>query len=139
MLAKQGIAYLYMRKTLAWNQPDFAIYTLLFTSVQVLGTLLVLPLLTGYLGLPDSVIGILSLFSNTFSHILIAFVTSALVMYLCNRNIVIIQMKADCLHYRLRLLLASLGHLLTLGILVVIRSMLSKIVKSEELSDLSIL
>lgn len=40
VIAKQGLAYLYTRKTLPWNEPDFAIYATLFASVQVLGRLI---------------------------------------------------------------------------------------------------
>ena len=102
--AQPGLEYLYTRNKFSWNQPDFAEYIALFSLVQVLGNsflcfhlvtrnyissahsgmLLVLPLLSSYLGLPDSVIGILSLVGNICSYMLLAFSTSSRMVYLCN-------------------------------------------------------
>ncbi|KAK4005378.1 hypothetical protein OUZ56_007090 [Daphnia magna] len=110
-LAHYGAAYLYTRDYFSWNHSDFTLYTATFSFVEILGTLLLLPLLSDYLRFSDTLIGILSSSGKVLSYLFIAFAASSTIVYL-----------------------STLGHVLSLGITVVIRSLLSKLVKADEIS-----
>lgn len=55
-----------------------------FLLISCTGTLLLVPLLSGFLKVPDGVLGIVSLLGNMGSSLTTTFATSSLMMYLCN-------------------------------------------------------
>ncbi|XP_059350610.1 proton-coupled folate transporter-like [Daphnia carinata] len=111
--AHYGVAYLYTRDNFSWDHSDYILYTASFSFVEILGTLLFLPLLSDYLRFSDVIIGILSSSGNVLSYLFIALAASSTIVYL-----------------------STLGRLLSLGIAVVIRSLLSKLVKADEISHI---
>nr|CAH0103279.1 unnamed protein product [Daphnia galeata] len=106
-----SVTYLYTRKLFDWDQPQFALFSTISSLTAVLGSLILLPLLSSYFEVRDVIIGIIAILGNIAGCLTIAFAVSPLMLYL-----------------------ASFGYVLTASIGVVIRSMLSKLVLSDELS-----
>lgn len=106
-----SVTYLYTRKLFDWDQPEFALFSTISSLTAVLGSFFLLPLLSSYFEIRDCLIGIFAILGYIAGSLTIAFAVSPLMIYL-----------------------ASIGNVLTASIGVVIRSMLSKLVLSDELS-----
>jgi hypothetical protein len=105
LLGNNGVGYLFTRKKFGWDAPDFAFFITLVSAASVCGiksmfllfhvkvdftliifikgTLIVLPILSGYFKVRDGVLGVVSLLAHTGSNLTIAFATSPLMVYLC--------------------------------------------------------
>lgn len=101
-----------------------------------LGALVFLPFLSDYLRFSDTFIGILSSSGDALSHLFIALAATSTVVYLCNSGSDHLMFLLPSLPDGVFSFLAALGHVLSLGITVVIRSMLSKLVEGDEVSEL---
>ncbi|EFX69308.1 hypothetical protein DAPPUDRAFT_329228 [Daphnia pulex] len=106
-----GIGYLFARKKFGWDAPDWAYFMTLASSTALCGTLIILPILSGYFKVRDGIIGVLSLLSNIGSNLTMAFAVSPLMMYLSTIGDVLVPLAG-----------------------IVIRSIFSKTLISEELS-----
>jgi len=105
------VSYLYVRKKFAWEQPQYALFTTIVSIITVLGSFLLLPLLSSVLKIRDSLVGIIALSGNIFAFIFQGFADTPYLFYI-----------------------GSTGLVLSTAIGVVIRSMLSKTVPKNELS-----
>ncbi|KAI9560808.1 hypothetical protein GHT06_011760 [Daphnia sinensis] len=107
----QSVGYFYTRKKFGWDAPDWAFFVTLVSASSSIGTLIILPVLSGYFKVRDGIMGILSLVANIGASLTIAFAVSPLMVYL-----------------------SSIGS--TFGPIanIVIRSIFSKTLTSDELS-----
>jgi len=105
------VSYLYVRKRFEWDQPQYALFSTVASIITVLGSFLLLPLLSSYFKIHDCVVGVIALVGN-------------IVFYVC-------QAAAETPEM---MYFGSIGLVLTTATGVVIRSMLSKQVPRNELS-----
>ncbi|EFX69296.1 hypothetical protein DAPPUDRAFT_329199 [Daphnia pulex] len=109
--ANNGVGYLFTRKKFGWDAPDWAFYVTIASAASVCGTLILLPILSGYFKVRDGIIGVISLLANIGSNLTVAFAVSPLIMYL-----------------------SSIGHFFSPLAGIIIRSIFSKTLSSDELS-----
>jgi len=105
------VSYLYVRRMFDWDQPEYALFTTIVSIITVLGSFLLLPLLSSYFKVRDSVVGMIAIGGNIFAYIFQGFAVAPHMFYI-----------------------GSTGFVLSTAIGVVIRSMLSKTVPANELS-----
>lgn len=107
-----NVSYLYTKMLFGWDQPQYSLFSTVTSITAVLGSFILLPLLSSRFKLNDCLIGIVSIVMNIAGLIGIAFARSLLSLYLA----------------------AVIAYILTSGIGVILRSSISKLVLSDELS-----
>lgn len=105
------VSYLYVRKKFGWDQPQYALFATIVSIITVFGNFLLLPFLSSVLKIRDSLVGLIALTGNIFAYIFQAFANTPHMFYI-----------------------GSIGLVLSTATGVVIRSMLSKTVPSNELT-----
>lgn len=107
-----NITYLYVRRKFAWDEPEYATFAAVISSVAGFGSLVLLPLLSSYFGIGDCPLGMVALLARASTSVCYALASTPLMMYL-----------------------GSTGVVLSTAISVVVRSMLSKAVPGDQLGQ----
>jgi len=124
-----NMSYLFTRKMFAWDERKYSQLTSLSMILSTLANLLLLPLLSYKLSVPDSVIGIMASLSCLADTLVTALAQSGEI-YIFARFVPFRHLKI--LNCQLTLLFRCLG-ILSSQASMVIRSLLSKAVSSAEL------
>lgn len=95
------------------------------------GSLLLVPLLSGILKVPDGILGIISLLGSAGSSLTVAFAVSPLMMYLCKLIKTALQNSLMLITF---FYLAAIGSVLSAAIGTVYRSKISKTAEGSDLS-----
>lgn len=76
--------YLYTRKKFSWNYQTYTIWSLVDTPLAATGTLLLLPVLSYYCGIKDSMLGFVGAVSMIFNFVLRATAPVSWILYLAS-------------------------------------------------------
>ncbi|KAL3289022.1 hypothetical protein HHI36_003465 [Cryptolaemus montrouzieri] len=77
-----NLTYMFLRLKFGWNEVDFSIYNALHSSVQTLGSVFALTVLSKYLKLDDAVLGIIAVVSKVSGCAIYAFAPSGMFFYI---------------------------------------------------------